>query len=341
MMAVTIANELAKREVESHICATRLEGDLKSRIDSNIGYLFLNKKHTMDLFAANRLFKYIKKNNIEIIHAHSSSYFLGFLIKIVLPKVKLIWHDHYGNSEQLVTRKKFPLSSISKSFKAILSVNNLLYEWAKVNLKPVKIYHIPNFATLKNTIPKTTILKGNLNKRIVCLANFRPQKDHINLLKAFKRVVDIHSDWSLHLVGLDFNDGYSKEIKSFIKSNTLSNHVFLYGSCLDTNFIIEQSSIGVLASKSEGLPITLLEYGLAKLPVVVTNVGDCARVITNNKNGLIVSPSNSQKLSEALIQLILNKKLRLQFGENFYAEVKSNYSKEKYIEQLISIYTLE
>ena len=84
-----------------------------------------------------------------------------------------------------------------------------------------------------NSLLKTTILHGELNKRIVCLANLRPDKDHINLLKAFKIIYIIHPDWSLHLVGKDFKDDYSTSIMNFIKKNELENHVFIYGSCAD------------------------------------------------------------------------------------------------------------
>jgi glycosyltransferase involved in cell wall biosynthesis len=37
-------------------------------------------------------------------------------------------------------------------------------------------------------------------------------------------------------------------------------------------------------SKSEGLPVALLEYGFHKIPVVVTDVGDVSSVITNHEN---------------------------------------------------------
>ena len=49
-----------------------------------------------------------------------------------------------------------------------------------------------------------------------------------------------------------------------------SSQVFI--SQLDIKNILHQATLGVLSSKSEGLPVALLEYGLASLPVVATNV---------------------------------------------------------------------
>ena len=341
MMAVNIANALAENGVKSHLCATRKEGNLKTKIEANVRYLFLNKKSAMDLKALEKLVQYIKLNEISIIHAHATSYFTAFLIKLWLPKINIVWHDHYGKSENLSLRKKFPLTFISKTFKTVISVNNNLQQWAKQNLHAKQYKYLPNFASFAPENLKTTQLLGLNEKRIVCLANLRPQKDHLNLLKAFKIVQGKHIGWTLHLVGMDLHDSYSEEIKYYITSYNLNASVFLYGSCSDIQYILEQATIGVLASKSEGLPVALLEYGLAKLPVVVTDVGECDTVVKNFESGIVVPPNNEIKLAEGLIFLIENENQRALFGENLYHKVCLNYSRNAFINQLTAIYKLE
>ena len=341
MMAVNIANSLAEKEVESHICATRLEGSLIAKINGSVGYLFLDKKNSIDFTALKKLKKYIDKNKIGIIHAHSSSYFTAFLIKIMQPTLKIVWQDHYGYSENLETRSKFPLNLISNTFSSIISVNNKLKEWATKYLKSKEVYFIPNFASFNENKAKRTFLGGEEGKRIICLANLRPQKDHLNLLKSFTIMHEKYVDWTLHLVGLDLHDLYSEQIKLYIKDNKLSNHVFLYGSCDDTQFILEQATIGVLSSKSEGLPVALLEYGLAKLPVVVTNVGECSKVVTHGITGLVVAPNNEYELAKGLIKLINDKTNSIAFGEKLYNNIQLNYAKNNYIKKLLSIYKSE
>ncbi|NEW80318.1 MAG: glycosyltransferase family 4 protein [Gelidibacter sp.] len=341
MMAINIANALAEKGVESHLCTTRQEGNLKAKIGSAVKYLFLNKKKALDLKALKKLVHYIKSNEIKVIHAHATSYFTAFLVKLWLPKVRIVWHDHYGNSENLNARQKFPLTLVSKAFHTVISVNNNLYQWAKLHLKAKHHTYLPNFASFGAASPKTTSLHGLNEKRIVCLANLRPQKDHLNLLKAFEIVQEKHADWTLHLVGLDLKDAYAEEIKSYITAHHLATCVFLYGSCADTQYILEQAAIGVLGSKSEGLPVALLEYGLAKLPVVVTAVGECGAVVSNMENGLVVPPNNEIKLAEGLIFLIENEHKRKEFGENLYIKVGLNYSAHAFITQLIALYKLE
>lgn len=340
MMAVNIANALAENGIASHLCATRQEGDLKDKIGAEVNYLFLNKKNALDFKALKKLVRYLKSNEINTIHAHATSYFTAFLVKLGLPKTNIIWHDHYGNSENLKERKKFPIALVSKTFKSVISVNNNLLQWAKQNLKAKHYQYLPNFAAFGPENKKTTQLQGENEKRIICLANLRPQKDHLNLLKAFKIVQGKHSGWTLHLVGMDFKDAYAEEIKAYGRQHHLNACVYLYGSCADTQHILEQATIGVLGSKSEGLPVALLEYGLAKLPVAVTDVGECGVVVCHRKSGLVVPPNDADALAEALIFLIENEHQRKMFGENLMEKVCSNYSKSAYMTQLIAIYHL-
>ncbi|MDO6758772.1 glycosyltransferase [Tamlana sp. 2_MG-2023] len=336
-MAVNYANALATRLEGSFLCATRKEGLLKASISKDVEYLFLNRKKTIDITAIKRLSTFVKEHHIDVIHAHATSFFLATLVKILNPKLVLVWHDHYGNSEFLENRPLFVLKKCSRWFNYIITVNTNLEAWAKNNLLNTPVAYLPNFAQVTSSKQQTT-LKGVKNKRIVCLANLRPQKDHLNLLKAFKKVLKKHSEWTLHLLGKDFQDDYATEIKGFISKNNLEENIFLYGSCTDVNHILRQGDIGVLASKSEGLPLALLEYGLAKLAVVATQVGDCHKVISTEDEGLLVAPKHPEALAQAIATYIENENLRVVAAENLNAKVLSEFSETGVIEVLITIY---
>jgi len=166
-MAVSYANALSKRIGFSGLVATRNEGNLKSFLDENTNYLFLNKKKTFDFIAFKRLYKYLKNNKIQIIQAHSSSIFVAVLMKLFLPKLKIIWHDHYGKPVQ-DREHKFLLRWISLFFSGIIVVNNELKHWAEKNTFCKKIIQLNNFVT-ENKIEKSDVqLFGNSGKRILC-----------------------------------------------------------------------------------------------------------------------------------------------------------------------------
>ncbi len=336
-VAVNMANALSSHIDKSYLCTTREEGLLKESLDKDVGYLFLNKKKTIDFKAIKKLKQFVKQEQIQVIHAHSSSYFLATIIKLLYPKLKIVWHDHYGNSEFLNVRPTKIIKQCSLFFSHIFSVNRLLEDWAKTNLKSKAVSYLPNFAVKNESSPVTT-LQGEPNKRILHLANLRVQKDHLTLLEAFKIVKEKYPDWTLHCVGKDFEDDYSKTIKETVKTLNLENNVFIYGSKPDVSHILKQATIGVLSSESEGLPIALLEYGLAGLPVVATKVGECETVITNNENGLLVNPKASEALCQALRYYIENDTKRDEMALSYSKTITANYSANAQILNIINRY---
>ena len=336
-VAVNLANAMVSEIDESFLCATRKEGLLKKSLISDVGYLFLNKQKTIDLKAIKSLSTFVKLNNISLIHAHSTSFFLATIVKIMNKKVSIIWHDHYGNSEFLKNRKYVVLKLCSKYFSHIFSVNKALENWVKQKLKMENVSYLPNFATVNKSL-SVTKLNGVSGKRVVCLANLRPQKDHFTLIEAFKGVVNSNPDWTLHCVGKDFSDAYAKNVKSKIKALGLEKSVFLYGSKPDVFNILSQCEIGVLSSKSEGLPIALLEYGLAGLGIIATKVGECDNVVFNNYNGLLVNALDDKELLKALILYIENEDLRKEHSSRYKTYIQENFSKKSQIENILKIY---
>lgn len=335
-MAVNYANSLSERLEFSGLVATRKEGALRNQLHHNVGYLFLNKKRTLDIQATLRLKKYCTQNKITHLQAHSSSFFTAFLVKMLLPSVRIIWHDHNGLSEFISKQKSTVLKIVSHFFSGIVVVNYKLKNWAVSQLNCKKVIYLANFTTLDADELKETTLKGNDTKRILCLANLRFQKNHFLLLEVAKRLKISHPEWSFHLVGKDFNDDYSSKVKNGIAENNLQDTVFVYGSKKDTQHIISQSEVAILTSQSEGLPVALLEYGLNKKPVVCTDVGEIPFIIKDNVNGYIVPKYDAEQFYHSLLKLIENPALRIKFGEALAHTISENHSEQAIIAGYLS-----
>ena len=336
-MAVNYANALSHKIEFSGLVTTRREGELKSQLNSEVNYLFLNRKRTFDIRAIIIFRNYCKKNKINYLQPHSSSFFTAILVKFTLPKIKIIWHDHNGLSEFLSTRKSFALKLASFFFECIIVVNNQLKQWAQKELYCKKIFYLANFTTLKDDEISTTKLKGFEGKKILCLANLRIQKNHFLLLDVAKKIKESHPDWTFHLVGKDFNDEYSKQIKEQILSNNLEEQVFIYGSKKDSISIIKQAEIAILTSQSEGLPVAILEYGLSKRPIVSTEVGEIPLIIKNGVNGFIVPKFDVNEFCSSIIMLIEDISLRTTMGDKLYETITSNHSEEVIINNYLSL----
>ncbi|MBW1657731.1 glycosyltransferase family 4 protein [Flavobacterium quisquiliarum] len=333
-MAVNYANALSRKIEFSGLVSTRKKGRLLDLIDPKVSFLFLKKTKKIDLNSILRLKKYAISNNINVIHAHSSSFFTAILLKLILPKIMIIWHDHYGISQDLSARKNVSLRIGSLFFAGVISVNLFLKRWAESYLFCSNVTYLPNFIEKSQDVCKNLNLKGNIGKRIVCVANLRQQKNHELLIDAASFIKKKYPDWTFHLFGKDFNDEYSERIKKSIVDLELEETIFFYGTINNISSALKQSNIAVLPSLSEGLPLAILEYGEHKLPVVSTNVGQISNVITSEKEGIVIESNNLKQLIEAIEKLILNEKLRENLGQALYDKVKS-YSEEKVIEDYL------
>jgi glycosyltransferase involved in cell wall biosynthesis len=118
----------------------------------------------------------------------------------------------------------------------------------------------------------------------------------------------------------------------------LEKAIFIYGSRNDVQHILSQATIGVLASTDEGFPVSLLEYGLAQLAVVSTNVGYCSEVIKDNSNGLLFNPMDKIQIQRQLQRMTADKYLRDNFGLRLQEFILENYSKKRAVNLLISKY---
>lgn len=336
-MAVTIANGLVDKVSVSGLVVTRLEGGLKNTINERVVYNFVNKKNAIDLCALLRLRNYVKSNKINIVHAHGSSYFFAVLLKLTMPSLQIFWHDHFGNR---VNSKKnyFLLRILSVFFSNVFTVNEALQLWAQKKLYVKSVMFLSNFITESTVEISTTILKGIPEKKIVFLANLHHPKNHIIALKSFFKSKIANEGWSLHLIGKDKQDDYSQELKDFIFQNNLQESVFIYGSCNDVTSILKQVKIGILVSSYEGFPVTLLEYGMADLTVICTDVGYCNAIIQDGKTGYLIPPDNEELLVKAFVEMVNEPNKRDALAKNLNTFVKTNYASEKAIQKIIVSY---
>lgn len=333
-MAVNIANTLFENGIPSFFCATRKEGLLKTKLDEEIPFLFAKKQEKLDVRALLRVRKFIKKHAITHIHAHTTSFFFGVLLKLMYPKCKLIWHEHHGKR---VTTKKSDnkgLVFFSRYFDAVITVNKELKTWSQKNLHCKEVVYIPNFVSKDSFLSEKNQFKKN---HIVCVANLRPVKNHLNLLEAFYLVHKKYPDWELYLFGKSYNDAYEASCKEFISEKQLSKKVTFMGSINDVTSYLFEASIGVLSSDSEGLPMALLEYGASQLAVVTTDVGHCKEVIGDN--GLVAKKNQSEALAAAILTYIENEDKRKNDATEFFNSVLKNYTDKSVIKKLVSLYS--
>jgi glycosyltransferase involved in cell wall biosynthesis len=331
-MSVNISNALKDAGHDVVLCASREKGPLEKFVDKGIMVVTLQKKNTFDIIAFIRLLLFVKRNKIELIHAHSSSVIWAVAIKLFRPKIKVLWHDHQGTRLDDDNMNKY-YRLISHFLDGIITVNEVLHDWAirNMNVPSGKIVFLNNFPLLperpKQTTPGFTT--------IVCLANIRPQKDHYTLVRAIHILKKEDPNLKINVIfaGSYSPDTYYYCLVDLIEELELKETIHIEGSIEDTAMLLASADIGVLSSISEGLPVSLLEYGLAGLPVVVTNVGQCSDVLGGGEYGKLVHVGQSVEFAESIKEVVRNYKQSLIIGGNFKKHVLKNYSSVNFINQ--------
>ena len=100
--------------------------------------------------------------------------------------------------------------------------------------------------------------------------------------------------------------------------------------------MLQQAQIGVFSSVSEGLPMALLEYAAAGLPIVATDVGACREVVANH--GMVVPSKDPEELYRALSKTIADYDSAIAKAEKLKAQVQEQYSEPAVIPRLIEFY---
>lgn len=339
-VALNLANLLPRARFRSYLCTTRQDGSLADRVETDVGRLCLGRKRTLDVRAFRRLLGFIRNKNIRILHAHGYAVLTACMVSRFAPRRAVVWHVHSG---RYATEPRWSglYRLLTKGVNGILAVNEPLADWARVqlNFPAEQIWYFPNFivkpmvATIANQLP------GKPGKRIICVANLRPQKDHLTLIRAMARVVREVPDAHLLLVGK-----HGEPVDTFdlimqqIHRKLLEHNVTLLGQCEDIFPLLHACDIGVLSSLSEGLPLALLEYGMAGLPTVATRAGQCAQVLDEGRTGLLVPPQAPDQLADSLLSLLMSSQQRAVFGKHFKRRVQELYSPERVIRQICGVY---
>jgi glycosyltransferase involved in cell wall biosynthesis len=282
--------------------------------------------------------EYIREHDIGVLHAHSTSLFTAVLAALQFSQARVIWHDHYGGPVD--RRVTFPYKLLTRRVNAVIAVNEALAAWAreKLRLPSTRVCYIPNFASLEQHGSAVNGLPGVAGKRIVCVANLREQKDHLTLIRAMASVTRRERAAHLLLVGSLFNAECVERIRKEIATWGLEQSISFLGVRQDISAVLGSCDIGVLSSYSEGLPVALLEYGAARLPAVVTRVGQCEEVLDGGKAGILVSPGDPDSLAEALLALLASHPDRNKYANRLHRRIVRHYSQNAVMARVMRLY---
>jgi glycosyltransferase involved in cell wall biosynthesis len=95
----------------------------------------------------------------------------------------------------------------------------------------------------------------------------------------------------------------------------VSDRLVLHGWSDEARRYLTTFDVFVLPSRSEGLPLAVIEAMLARLPVVASDVGDMGEIVEDGVTGILVQPDDPPRLAAALETLLRDPERRNAMGE--------------------------
>ncbi|MFE7772953.1 glycosyltransferase [Streptomyces sp. NPDC057445] len=118
----------------------------------------------------------------------------------------------------------------------------------------------------------------------------------------------------------------------------LGDSLHLLGWRSDVETVYAAADLVLLTSDNEGMPVSLIEAGLAGLPTVATDVGSVAEVVQDGTTGLLARPSSSE-LARHTVTLLRDGELRREMGARARAFTALRFGEERLVADTQALYT--
>lgn len=150
------------------------------------------------------------------------------------------------------------------------------------------------------------------NKIIISAGRLEHHKGFDQLIKAMPVIKQKHPDWQLHIYG---EGPFRSKLTDLIKMYNLEKNIILKGNTSDLSQAYLNSSIYVLPSRFEGFGLVLIEAAAFGLPIISFDCPNGPKEILKDNLGILVPNGNIDQLTKAILMLIENKALRIQYGQ--------------------------
>lgn len=168
------------------------------------------------------------------------------------------------------------------------------------------------------------------------VARLHPRKGHRVFLKAAVQVLQAYPQTIFLVIGGD--QGIQPELERFAQELGIRNSVVFTGERRDIPELLSILDVQVSTSFIEGLSNAILEGMASGKPIVATDVAGNPELVIHGQTGLLIPPGNPARLAEAIIQLLGNRSLCIQFGNAGKQRVNTLFRMDQTIFQSEALY---
>jgi len=292
--------------------------------------------------------KHLRQNSTDILHTHGLKENVLGTVGQYLTGVKRSLKTIHGSPEHQQTWRAPAKKLIHLLDRALTGFCQEAVVAVSQHLKtvlepryPNKIVVIRNFIDT-DEIPATPaerpdgLMQSDAPYRVILVGRCVPVK-RIDLF--IDTIASLRNDHKLEVEGSICGDGPLLEtMKQYANTKGVAKFIHFRGFVHDME--PEWASIDalVMPSDHEGLPMTLLEALLRKVPVVAHNAGGIPEVLDHGNSGLLVDNHSAAGYAEKLALLINRPEMATQLAANGQKYVKREFSKRENVQKYEALY---
>jgi L-malate glycosyltransferase len=317
-------------------------GELRRRAQEGLDLVPLSPRTEMDLHAAWRLSRVIRKLSPDIVHAHDphgvalAALALSMSTAPSKPPLVASRRVDFHLRDNALSRWKYRqvdcFICASDAIRTMLVADGVArdrtvtvhegIDVARAEASPAATLHQDFW------LPRGAPIVGNV-------AALVPHKGQRYLVDAAALVVREVPDARFVIAG----EGELRQaLELQIKELHLEKHVFLAGFRPDVLAVLKAFEVFVMSSVTEGLGTSLLDAMACAKPIVATSVGGMPEAVEDRTNGFLVAPRDSEALARPIVALLKDETLRRRMGDAGLARVRDRFTADRMVKDTIRVY---
>jgi glycosyltransferase involved in cell wall biosynthesis len=323
------------------------DGELRRRAAEGLELIPLAPRTEMDLSAAWRLSRLIKRTAPDVLHAHDphgvAMAALALSIgsgaaqsKAKMPALvasrRVDFHLKGNSLSRWKHRQVDCFIAASEAIRQMLLADGITPERAITVHEGIDVDHVAAAPAVNLHealfLPHGAPIVGNV-------AALVPHKGQRYLIDAAHLVVQHAPDTRFVILG----EGELREhLETQVREHHLEKHVLLPGFRTDILGCIKAFDLFVMSSVTEGLGTSLLDAMAASRPIVATTAGGIPEIVEDGVNGLLVPPRDAQALADALLRTLADADLRRRLADAGFARVNQRFTVERMVAATAAAY---
>ena len=318
------------------------DGELRRRAAEGLELIPLAPRAELDLSAAWRLARLVKRLRPEVLHAHdahgvamaSLALSLGGAAQspVLVASRRVDFHLRQNSFSRWKHRQVDCFICASEAIRQMLVADGVPAERTVTVHEGIDIDHVraapPVNVHEAFWLPHNAPVVGNI-------AALVPHKGQRHLIEAARLVVQRMPDVRFLILG----EGELREmLERQVREYRLEKHVFLPGFRTDVLGCLKGFDLFAMSSVTEGLGTALLDAMACGKAIVATRTGGIPEVVDDGVTGKLVAPRDHAAMAQAILELLNDHAGRERMGDAGRARVEASFTVERMIAGTAAVY---